>query len=280
MHHGSCACGTVRWHYDGAFTLMTHCHCGMCRKAHGTAFATYVMGPRAPFGYDRGQEAIRAFESSPGFIRSFCGHCGSVLPNPHLGELMAAPAGGFEGDLGVTAAGHIFTRWKAPWYTITDTLPRHDNYIGASEPAVARTPAPPSTDGKLRGSCLCGDVAYRLNSNFRVVHNCHCSRCRKARGAAHCSNGLVAIEDLVFTRGAEQLTSWRLPEARYFGQTFCTRCGSPMPRIDTERNFAIVPLGSLDDDPGHGADDHIHVASKASWFEISDELPQFTGAPT
>ena len=52
-----------------------------------------------------------------------------------------------------------------------------------------------------------------------------------------------------------------------------------MPRIDTERNFAIAPLGSLDDDPGRGADDHIHVASKAEWFAITDALPQFAGPP-
>ena len=39
------------------------------------------------------------------------------------------------------------------------------------------------------------------------------------------------------------------------------------------------PFGSLDDDPGRGADDHIFVASKAPWHEITDDLPRFDEAP-
>jgi hypothetical protein len=36
-----------------------------------------------------------------------------------------------------------------------------------------------------------------------------------------------------------------------------------------------VPAGSLDDDPGTRASEHIHVGSKASWYEITDSLPQY-----
>ncbi|MBI2800462.1 MAG: GFA family protein [Gammaproteobacteria bacterium] len=276
---GNCLCGTIRWQYDGAFDLMTHCHCGMCRKAHGTAFATYVMGTRAPFAYVAGEEAIVRFESSPGFIRSFCKFCGSVLPNPHLGERMAAPAGGFDGDLGVTSAGHIFAKWKAPWYTITDGLPQHDNYPGASAPAVEHASDASSKSDVLRGSCLCGDVGYDVLGGFKAVHNCHCSRCRKARAAAHCTNGLTAVDNLHFIRGENQLVTYHLPDARFFSQVFCARCGSPMPRIDHDRNFTIVPFGSLDDDPKRGGDDHIFVGSKSGWYPITDSLPQFEGPP-
>jgi hypothetical protein len=276
---GSCLCGTVRWSYDGAFDRMTHCHCGMCRKAHGTAFATYAVGKRAPFAYQAGAARITRYESSPGFIRSFCGICGSVVPNTDLGEYVAAPAGGFDGDLGVTCTGHIFAKWKAPWHRITDNLPQHDNYPGAAEPAVVRASITPATSGMLRGSCLCGDVAYEVTRDFKVVHNCHCSRCRKARAAAHCTNGLTAIDNLRYIRGEDRLTLYRLPDARYFGQIFCQRCGSPMPRVDRERGFAIVPFGTLDDDPGRGADDHIFVGSKSTWYPITDALPQFDGPP-
>src|SRR5438094_3106371 len=49
----------------------------------------------------------------------------------------------------------------------------------------------------------------------------------------------------------------------------------PVPRIDGERNFAIVPMGTLDDDPGMRPQAHIFVGSKAPWYEIQDELPQY-----
>ena len=38
--------------------------------------------------------------------------------------------------------------------------------------------------------------------------------------------------------------------------------------------LASGTAGSLDTAPGVGPKIHIHVGSKASWFEITDELPQ------
>lgn len=279
MIRGSCLCGTVRWHYAGAFESMTHCHCSMCRKAHGAPFATYVMGPRAPFAWDAGEDAIVARESSPGFVRSFCRHCGSVLPNTHLGARLAMPAGVLDDDPGIRPAAHIFVADKAPWDTITDDLPQHPYYPGANAPAVAVTRPPPSRDGRLRGGCLCGAVRYVMDGGFEAVHNCHCSRCRKARAAAHTTNGFTALERLEYTAGAELVATYRVPAARFFAQAFCTACGSGLPRHDPGRGIVIVPLGSLDDDPGRGADDHIFVASQAPWFTISDPLPRFPDRP-
>lgn len=279
MMRGSCLCGTVRWRYASVFENMTHCHCGMCRKAHGTPFATYVTGAAAPFAWAAGTDAIVARESSPGFVRSFCRHCGSVLPNTHLGDRVAIPAGVLDDDPGIRPSAHIYTTSQAPWYRITDDLPRHDYYPGADAPAVVRAPPAPSVDGHWRGSCLCGAVRYALSGHFAVVHNCHCSRCRKARAAAHATNGIAQPDQLRFEQGADHLANWRLPAARFFGQAFCTGCGSALPRHDSGRGIVIVPLGSLDDPPAHGADDHIHVASRAGWFTLTDDLPRYAAAP-
>jgi len=48
-----------------------------------------------------------------------------------------------------------------------------------------------------------------------------------------------------------------------------------MPRLDPNRGIAVVPMGSLDDDPGIRPTAHIFVGSKAPWFEIADDLPQY-----
>ncbi len=42
---GACLCGKVRCAMAGAFTAMSHCHCSMCRKHHGSAFATFAIAP-------------------------------------------------------------------------------------------------------------------------------------------------------------------------------------------------------------------------------------------
>ena len=278
MIRGCCLCSTVRWSFDGTFDWMAHCHCEMCRKAHAAPFATYAIGSGEHFRFDQGEDAIAHLESSPGFVRAFCSHCGSVVPYPVRGTEIGIPVGPLDDDPGLRATHHIYTKWKAPWHSITDSLPRHEALEGSGEPRVDRAAAPPSTDGVLRGSCLCGSAAYEVTGPIRVVHNCHCSRCRKARAAAHTTNGFAAMGDVRYTRGEDTLRTYRLPDARFFSQVFCPTCGSGLPRLDPERGIAVIPFGSLDDDPRRGAEDHIFVASQAPWYEITDDLPRFDEA--
>ncbi|MFT4585534.1 MAG: hypothetical protein ACI915_004556 [Gammaproteobacteria bacterium] len=280
MIHGSCLCRTVSWHYSGAFDQLTHCHCSMCRKAHGTPFASYLIGSAAHFGFESGEQSIRLFESSPGFIRSFCLTCGSVLPNNHLGDIVAIPAGSVDSNFDVERNAHIFTRWKAPWHKITDALPQHDHYPDAPEPAVQRENLSPKHEGLLRGSCLCGDVAFELTDDFSAVYNCHCSRCRKACAAAHATNGVTPISNVKFVKGEATTRSYKPEDARYFTQVFCERCGSALPTMYTAGQIAVVPFGSLDDNPSRSADGHLFVGSKPSWYPITDNLPQFPSGPT
>ena len=280
MIRGSCLCGEVRWGIDdGALTGMSHCHCSMCRKAHGAPFATYTGAPRGSFHWIAGQSKVTRYESSPGYTRAFCAACGSVVPDDFDGE-MSVPAGGLDDDPGVRPHAHIFVDAKAPWYEISDDLPRHEGYPSAEQGPNVERPSPgPAQEGVLRGSCLCGQVAYEVRTPIGAVHNCHCSRCRKARAAAHTTNGFTRADGLTFVRGGDTLVTFRLPGARYFSQVFCPACGSGMPRVDPERGIAVIPFGSLDDDPGRGADDHIYVDSKAPWFTITDSLPQFAERP-
>lgn len=118
-----------------------------------------------------------------------------------------------------------------------------------------------------------------MTATPKGVTHCHCSRCRKARGTANATNLLVDLDGVRFVRGAELLTAFRLPGAKYFAHVFCRVCGSSMPRRDEGRGFTIVPMGAFDDDPGIRPGRHIHVASKAPWDEITDDLPQFPGPP-
>ena len=274
MIRGSCLCGTVRWSFDGVFDSMTHCHCGMCRKAHGAPFATYAGGHRDRFDFDAGRQSVVQYESSPGFHRAFCSICGSVVPFSPGNERIAVPAGTLDDDPGVRPSSHIYTMWKASWIPLSDRLPHHDVTSATDVPRVS-PPVASTVETVLSGSCLCSQVAFEVTAAFTRAHNCHCSRCRKGRAAAHTTNGFTSVDNVRFTRGEGALKTYRLPGARYFNQVFCATCGSGMPRLDRERGLAIVPFGALDGDPGRGADSHIFVASMAPWYQITDDLPQF-----
>jgi hypothetical protein len=143
---------------------------------------------------------------------------------------------------------------------------------------VDRPAAVADGDG-VHGSCLCGGVAWRITGAPMRMYYCHCSRCRLGRSAAHASNIFYKAEGFEWQRGADLVRDYHLPEAQFFGTAFCARCGAEVPRVSLERNFALVPAGSLDDDPGIRVQAHIYADSKADWERITDEVPQFSEMP-
>ena len=76
-----------------------------------------------------------------------------------------------------------------------------------------------------------------------------------------------------------RIDAWQLPG-------FCGVCGSPIVNKFDERSRSAafrpaataeygLALATLDDDPGVRPVAHLFVASKAPWFEITDDLPQY-----
>ena len=279
-HTGSCLCGTVRYEVTGPFNAMMSCHCSMCRKHHGAAFATYVAAPSTGFRWLSGEDSILCYRSSEQGKRYTCTVCGSVLPvlmQEH--GLAVLPAAPLEGDLGIKPQSHLFVGSKAPWYTITDTLPQHpENPPEFASPAVER-PKVDARPGITQGSCLCGEIAFEITGEPLFMWNCHCTRCRRARSAAHTTNVFYKLDQFRWTRGEALAVSYKLPEAQFYGQGFCRTCGGKVPRPSPGRGIVVVPAGCLDTDPGARASGHLFTNYKASWFEITDSVTQYPEAP-
>ena len=126
MLEGSCLCGGVRYEISGELGPSVHCHCGQCRKASGTSFATNASVPTGDFRFVEGESLVARFESSPGQFRCFCSRCGSPL----IKRIAAKPEevrirlGTLDSDPGTKPVAHIFVSFKAPWVAITDELPQ------------------------------------------------------------------------------------------------------------------------------------------------------------
>lgn len=127
MLSGSCLCGAVTYQVDASITSATHCHCSMCRKAHGAAFGTYANVRREHFRFVFGENAVATYSSSSGVSRTFCQHCGATLQwfaeQPHP-EWLSIAIGTLDTPLGDIAQKHIYPESKADWYQITDGLPQ------------------------------------------------------------------------------------------------------------------------------------------------------------
>ncbi|MEJ2131192.1 MAG: GFA family protein, partial [Gammaproteobacteria bacterium] len=248
MVRGSCLCGDIAYAVDGPFEGMSHCHCSMCRKFHGSAFATYANVAGEHFRWLQGEDEIARYASSPGGERAFCARCGSAVPIV-VGDGQAAfvPAGNLEEDPGVRPGAHIFVASKAPWYEITDRLERFDAYPPSIDaPGIEREARTAPTEGAVGGSCLCGEVAFEFEGEPLRMVNCHCSRCRKGRSAAHASNLFVDAAGFRWLSGEGHVKRYKLPEAERFTVAFCERCGSDVPRVTAGAARIGIPAGCLD----------------------------------
>ena len=136
----------------------------------------------------------------------------------------------------------------------------------------------------VHGSCLCGGIKYEITGPLLRPLNCHCSKCRKAQGAAFRSLARVRIDDFRWLQGEELVKYYESSPG--FNRGFCGVCGSPIvnrlgpnwPLASANRRAVSelgIALGTLDDDPDIRPERHIYVGSKAPWFEITDNLPQY-----
>ena len=126
------------------------------------------------------------------------------------------------------------------------------------------------------GSCLCGAVKYEIAGELAPIELCHCSMCRRASGAGFATNMSVRAADFRITSGEASLKAYESRPGKQ--RVFCGDCGSPIiSRSSGDPSTVRVRAGTLDEPaPTHIAF-HFHVASKASWLPITDDLPQYPG---
>ncbi len=124
----------------------------------------------------------------------------------------------------------------------------------------------------VRGSCLCEGVRFEV-TEVPLIVLCHCSICRKANGGAFDSGAAVPRDDFRLTAGKELIQTYESSPGTH--RAFCRVCGSRVPSEASDGQLYFVPAGLFDEDPGVKPALHMFVGSKAPWWEISDDLPQF-----
>lgn len=129
----------------------------------------------------------------------------------------------------------------------------------------------------ILGKCLCENVEYEISGELGPVFNCHCSKCRRWHGAPFRTRASVDVSQFKLLSGKESLTSFKSSEnvTKYF----CKVCGSPLHSTYVDKpnviGIALGPLEGVESKP----EANIFTASKASWYEITDGLPQFESWP-
>ena len=135
-YKGSCLCGTVQFEISQFLPEAAHCHCTMCRKFHGAAYATYGSVKSEHFRWTAGQDKLSEYTAENGTQRSFCQHCGSSLVfcspkgDPAVVEIALAT---MDSVIPVLPNAHLYTNYALSWTSIDNKLPcfgegRHAKY--------------------------------------------------------------------------------------------------------------------------------------------------------
>ena len=131
---GSCLCAAVQYKITADLTIVDHCHCSNCRKAHGAAFGSYSRVDPENLHILKGNDLIAVYDSSPGNKRFFCKVCGSTLGGAIGGDKINIIAiGTLDSPMPEHKACHMFVKSKGSWFTITDDLPQYDEYPPAQD---------------------------------------------------------------------------------------------------------------------------------------------------
>ena len=124
----------------------------------------------------------------------------------------------------------------------------------------------------LAGECFCRAVGYAVADEFSYALNCHCSNCRRTTGAAFKPFAGIVRDQFSVTRGEDDLMIHGDAAGH---DAHCRKCGSLLYSVVRGGAFVHVAMGTLVDDPSIRPTAHIFVSCKASWFSITDDVPQY-----
>ena len=122
---GGCLCGAVRFRVAAEPIAAYYCHCTMCQRIGGGPFSVGATVPIEEFAFTKGEPA--AYQSSSGFVRIFCGQCGSPLSTQAKAhpELADFSLGCLDEPNAIEPEFHLFTSTQVSWCEVADGLPRH-----------------------------------------------------------------------------------------------------------------------------------------------------------
>lgn len=133
----------------------------------------------------------------------------------------------------------------------------------------------------ITGSCLCGGVKIEVEKVIGPFELCHCNRCRSVSGSAFLAAVVVHREDFRFIQGQELVQVYDAPivdEPPAYRSIFCRVCGCPVPDPNSKEDVFEIAAGIFPQTENLKLypDKHIFVENKSSWYQIQDDLPQFT----
>ena len=117
----------------------------------------------------------------------------------------------------------------------------------------------------VRGSCLCGAVAYEIEKLDSPIEHCSCRFCRKAHAAAFNTAASVRREHFRWLKGVDRLSAYESSPGKR--RHFCSTCGTQLIAERAGLDAIVLRVATLDDDPGQTPAFRIWTSDEVPWLE-------------
>lgn len=129
----------------------------------------------------------------------------------------------------------------------------------------------------IKGSCLCGSIAFEAEEAPGMVFNCHCTRCRKAHGAAFATQIVAKIETLKFLNGRDLLSEYKAPHTI---RAFCSSCGSRLMNYGKGNfKYLSIAVAAVDGRPELKPIGDCFVPEKLEFIQLDEFTAHYTAMP-
>lgn len=126
----------------------------------------------------------------------------------------------------------------------------------------------------ISGSCVCGGVQCRVNSDPKAVVNCHCNFCRSHSGGAFSSYIVVPEDALEVVVGEGTLSSYEIKEGAR--KHFCRQCGTPVYNKNAKyAGLCMIYLGTVKQAADCVPTANIYCESQLAWVTHIGEIRSF-----
>ncbi len=125
----------------------------------------------------------------------------------------------------------------------------------------------------LKGSCLCGAVAYETDALTSPIGLCHCRTCQKAHASAYAPTARVARAGFRWTKGEDVVAKFESTPGEK-ARWFCPRCGAHLMAEWYKLDQVILRVGSLDTLLEETPVVHIWMSHATPMLEAPDGIPK------
>lgn len=141
----------------------------------------------------------------------------------------------------------------------------------------------------VQGSCHCGKIKYQSSKPAYQMTYCYCTTCGSLHGAPFAPFVNVRREDLQWFERSAPDSEWKklahsdetpainkLRLSKAATRTFCASCHSPLTMVyNAEPDEVGLVATTIDEklsaEPVPKVEQHIYVAQKPGWYDISAE---------